>query len=75
MLSDTEKAYCRAMAALKNKDYSEAVENFEKAAESYGTNSEFNLLYQSTRLLVEVKRELSTTAAIDCQDKELIING
>ncbi len=75
MLSETEKAYCLALAALKHKEYSEAVENFERAADGYGTKGEFNLLYQSTRLLLEVKRELAATAVITTEDKELIING
>jgi len=59
MLSENEKAYCQALLALKQKDYKKAVENFKMAAQAFGTNSEFNLLYESTRLLVEVKKELA----------------
>ena len=75
MLSVTEKAYCQALTALKQKDYPKAVESFERAAGELGTNGEFNLLYQSTRLLLEVKKELAATAGISFVDKELIING
>lgn len=76
MLSEHEKAYSQALLALKRKEYSKALENFEKAAEGYGTNDEFNLLYQSTRLLVEVKKELAGAApTIRLEEKELIING
>ena len=75
MLSETEKAYCAALTALKQKNYPEAVERFEIAAPEFGTNDEFNLLYQSTRLLLEVKKELLATALISFEEKELIING
>ncbi len=76
MLSENEKAYCQALMALKRKDYRKAVENFEKAAANFGTNSEFNLLYQSTRLLMQVKQELAGAAMRNQSEaKELIING
>ena len=76
MLSENEKAYCQALTALKQKEYSQAVECFEKAAQEFETNDEFNLLYQSTRLLVEVKQELAgATMKIPSEEKELIING
>jgi len=76
MLSEHEKAYCQALMALKRKEYSNALESFEKAASGYGTNNEFILLYQSTRLLVEVKKELAGSApTIRLEEKELIING
>ncbi len=75
MLSETEKAFCQALTELRQKEYAKAVESFEKAAKDFGTNSEFNLLYQSTRLLFEIKRELAATARISSDEKELIING
>ncbi len=76
MLSENEKAYYQAILALKRKDYQKAVENFETAIREFGTNSEFNLLYQSTRLLLEVKQELTGAAKnIPSAEKELIING
>ena len=76
MLSENEKAYCQALLALKLKDYQKAVENFDRAAVNFGTNGEFNLLYQSTRLLMEVKQELAgATMKNPSEEKELIING
>ena len=76
MLSEHEKAYSQALLALKRKEYSNALESFEKAASGYGTNGEFILLYQSTRLLLEVKQELTgATKNIPSAEKELIING
>lgn len=76
MLSEHEKAYCQALLALKQKEYSQALESFEKAAGANGTNGEFNLLYQSTRLLIKVKNELAgETLTKPLEEKELIING
>lgn len=78
MLSDTEKAYCQALLALKRKDYHKAVEHFNSSAQAFGTNSEFNLLYQTACLLVEVKKELASTVEtlkIRSDEKELVING
>lgn len=76
MLSEHEKAYCQALLALKQKEYSKALESFEKAAKAYGTNGEFNILYETTRLLIEIKNELAgETPTKPKEEKELIING
>lgn len=58
MLSSSEKAYCLALTALKEKDYANAVVHFDRAADEFGTDKEFTLLRESTRLLVAVKEEL-----------------
>lgn len=58
MLSSAEKAYCLALTALKEKDYRAAIVQFDRAAEEFGTDKEFTLLRESTRLLVAVKEEL-----------------
>ena len=58
MLSTAEKAYCLALTALKEKDYQNAIVQFDRAAEQFGTDKEFSLLRESTRLLVAVKEEL-----------------
>ena len=76
MLSENEKAYCQALLALRRKDYLKALVSFEKAAQAFGTNGEFNLLYQSTRVLVEVQNELAGVAVNNpLEEKELIVNG
>ena len=65
MLVDSEKAYCQALVALKNRDYQTAVMKFAKASgdlETIGTNEEFDLLYQTTQLLLAVKQELRIEA-------------
>lgn len=58
MLSSSEKAYCLALTALKEKDYRNAIIQFDRASEEFGSNKEFTLLSESTRLLVAVKEEL-----------------
>ena len=75
MLSETEKAYLEALDALKRKNYPEAVKRFEMAAQKFGTNEELDLLYQSIRLLLEVKKELSANGPTLFEEKELMING
>jgi hypothetical protein len=58
MLTSAEKDYCLALLALKHKEFRKAVDHFEKAAPDFVNNQEFNLLFESTRLLVAVKDEL-----------------
>ncbi len=57
MLSDAEKAYCLALEALKRKDYPAASNHFDKAVPHFKNNREFNLLRQTTELLLAVKEE------------------
>ncbi len=57
MLNPGEKAYCAALLALKKKDYSAAMKHFEEAAPFFKENAEFNLLMETTKLLVVVKNE------------------
>ena len=60
MLNQSEKAYCQALLALRNKDYRAAVEFFDRAAPYFTENKEFNLLRETNRLLVAVKERLAT---------------
>ena len=79
MLVDSEKAYCQALLALKKRDYQTAVVKFAKASGdfgSFGTNEEFDLLYQTTQLLLAVKQELRLKPeSIEVVDKELMRDG
>lgn len=70
MLNPAEKAYCLALQALKERQYSRAAGYFERAAAYFETNQEFNLLRETTRLLVALKKEL---AAAETDDDALII--
>ena len=76
MLAKREKAYCRALLALKKRDYKTAMSCFGSADGDFGTNSEFNLLYQTTKLLLAVRTELEAKTVSDIETKkEMIING
>lgn len=76
MLSVGEKAYCAALLALKNKEYSNALNYFEKAAPFFSAHKEFTLYYETTRLLVEVKRKLGTLEVDDkLEIEEIFTHG
>ncbi len=70
MLNASEKAYCLALQALKDKDYRKAAEYFDRAAPFFAENREFNLYRETTRLLLAVKRELGAEPE---SDDELVI--
>ena len=76
MLVDSEKAYCQALLALKKRDYQTAVVKFAKASGDFGTNEEFDLLYQTTQLLLAVKQELGPEPeSFEVVNKELMRDG
>ncbi len=59
MLNPFEKAYCQALLALKHKDYVTASECFEKAVDGFRSDREFNLLRETTKMLVAVRQEIT----------------
>ena len=59
MLNDSEKTYFQALLALKRKDYRSASEWFERARPFYKDNKEFQLLAETNRLLLAVKKRLN----------------
>lgn len=59
MLNDSEKTYFQALLALKRKDYRSAAEWFERARPFYKDNKEFQLLAETNRLLLAVKKRLN----------------
>lgn len=61
MFNRFEKAYCLALLNLKKKDYRSALENFNLAAGTFQKDKEFNLIWKSTELLIEVKKKLAET--------------
>lgn len=70
MMNPAEKSYCLALLALKDRHYSRAAGYFERAAAYFESNQEFNLLRETTRLLVALKKELATA---DTEDDTLVI--
>lgn len=65
MLEPSEKAYYRALRALENKQYQQAAGYFDQAAGFFDGNEEFDLLRDTTRLLVELKQALATAENVD----------
>lgn len=76
MLNPSEKAYCQALLALKKKDYRAAQVMFDKAAADFRNNREFNILRETTALLIEVKKEIGSSPDSDrLEIKETFSNG
>ncbi len=72
MLSHPEKAYWQALMAVRRKDYLSAARFFEQAAPGMRKNREFDLLRETNRLLLAVKRELDSPnveSSIDIEEK------
>lgn len=78
MLESAEKAYCQALQALKAKQYQHAAGHFDRAAEFFVNNTEFNLLRQTTRLLVALKNEIAAAENREIETltiEEVFTNG
>jgi hypothetical protein len=65
MLNASEKAYCLALVALRQKNYRAAATYFDKAAPFFADNAEFSLLHETTRLLLAVKGELVSQTEVN----------
>lgn len=64
-VSNSEKAYYRALLALKNRNY-RAASGFLKSAENQFADSiEFRILSETTRLLLAVKEEIFELETIE----------
>jgi hypothetical protein len=75
LLNQSEKAYCQALLALKNKDYRAATDFFDRAAPYFKENREFNLLRETNRLLIAVKERLVTAEHEEIEVEETIPYG
>jgi hypothetical protein len=74
MLNASEKAYCLAMQSLREKKYRQALDLFDQAASFFEANAEFNLLRETTRVLLAVKSELIRLGADDSVVVEEILS-
>lgn len=63
MLKPSEKAYCQALLALRDRDFRQAKHWFDKAAQDQRDDQEMVLLKETTELLLAVKDELARLAA------------
>lgn len=76
MLNQAEHAYYEALLAIKRKEYSSASDYFERAAEYFAGNREFNLLRETNRMLLAVKKVLNSPVAEDgIEVEEMFSNG
>ncbi|MEW5796902.1 MAG: hypothetical protein AB1772_11155 [Candidatus Zixiibacteriota bacterium] len=78
MLDPGEKAYFQALQALSERRYQQAAGYFDQAAEFFGNNQEFLLLRDTTRLLLEVKREIAAAEKsenVAPNTEEILIDG
>jgi hypothetical protein len=73
MLDQVEKAYYLALLALKDKDYPAASDHFDRAAPHFKDNREFNLLKQTTELLLAVKEERTMLDGEDTIELEEVL--
>jgi len=56
MLSSEEKAYCRALEALRKKDYITADIEFDAAIQLYRESSGFRIMAQAAKILAELEQ-------------------
>jgi hypothetical protein len=75
MVSGGEKAYRVALLALRQKDYRTAAEEFEVAAPYFKEDKEFNILRETTLLLLAVKEELARPGNQDRLDIEEVFTS
>jgi hypothetical protein len=75
MLSAEEKAYCRALEALKRKDYGAAVEAFDSCGGRFGNNASFKIMAEAARLMVALREECERKQEIQNKIKEAISHG
>ena len=65
MLDSAEKAFCKALVELRKKNYEAAAELFGDAGDYVMDNDEFVLLRETTRLLIQVRAELTQKSKED----------
>jgi len=75
MLSVEEKAYCRALEALKRKDYVAAVQEFDACGPRFGDNRGFQIMSEAARLMVALRQECEQKQKIQNEIKEAISHG
>ena len=75
MLSETEKAYFKALQALKEKDYSGAAGFFRFAENQFADAPEFRILKETTELLIAVKEEIFGIENERIEIEEILSDG
>ena len=75
MLNSSEKAYLMALQALKARNYQQAAQQFDRAADFFKENKEFLILRETTKLLLEVKSQLGEPIPSSASDDTLDIDS
>ncbi len=75
MLSSDEKCYCRALEALRKKDYITADKEFEACRELFADSAGMKIISEATRILVALKDEKHKLNSIEETIQEAISHG
>jgi hypothetical protein len=75
MLSNAEKAYMRALLALKKRDYATASGFFRSAENQFAESADFRILKETTELLLAVKEDIFELENSRIQIEEIINHG
>jgi len=75
VLSDADKAYYRALQALRDKDYRAAAGFLKYAENQFADMPELGILRGSTELLLSVKDEIYELENETIEIEEILING
>jgi hypothetical protein len=75
LLTEQEKAYCRALEALTAKDYAAADREFEGCKALFEKSSGFNIVAAATKLLVRLEQEKLRISKIDAEIEETDSHG
>ena len=71
ILSPEEKAYCRGLEALRNKDFELADSEFRQCGEQYGESRGFSIIAEAAALMVLLRKEKKTKTTIKNRIQEL----
>jgi outer membrane protein assembly factor BamD (BamD/ComL family) len=74
-LNKEEKAYCRALEALRKKDYTTADKEFKICGQQYGKNQGFNIISQATKLLAYLRQRDGKLTKLETEIKESGTHG
>lgn len=75
MLNDAEKAYYRALQALKEKDYRAAAGFLKTTENQFAERPELRILSEATELLLAAKDEIYELENETIEIEEILING
>jgi|GEM_PF-3586978 len=70
ILTDEEKAYCRGLEALREKNYVSAYEEFEICGNLYSESRGFTIIAEATRILACLSQDRKRLEKIEKKIKE-----